>query len=53
MKIGNIYYNLEADLTEEQFKDTYRGKINIDLDAAWKIVKKHKKAVKSVKKKRK
>ena len=41
MKIANIDYNLEANLTEEQFKDTFKGILKMDLDEAWKIIEKH------------
>jgi len=42
MIIGNIDFNLNSDLTEDEFFDIYKGKINIPLKDAWKIYSKHK-----------
>jgi len=42
MLIGNIDFNLNSDLTENEFFDIYKGKINIPLKDAWKIYSKHK-----------
>ncbi len=49
VQLGNIGYNTDANLDEETFKATFRGKINIDINQAWKIVKPHYKAPKEEK----
>lgn len=42
MLIGNIDFNLNSDLTENEFQTLFKGKINIPLDEAFKIYSKHK-----------
>lgn len=41
VKLGNTYYNTEANLSEIKFKEVYKGKLDIDIDLAWKLVSKY------------
>ena len=53
MKIGNIDFNVEAlsEMTEQQFRETYRGKLSVDMDQTVKELSKYfKKDVQEVKK---
>jgi len=50
MIIGNIDFNLNSDLTEDEFHGIYKGKISIPLKDAWKIYSKHKVKVETEKK---
>lgn len=42
IKLGNTTLNKAAleGMTETQFKKAYRGKINVDIDKAWKSIRK-------------
>jgi len=42
LDLGNTQYNTEANLSEEEFKKTFTGRLNIDINEAWKMVSKHK-----------
>ncbi len=41
LELGNTQYNTEANLSEEEFKKTFTGRLNIDINEAWKMVRKH------------
>lgn len=43
IQLGQVQYNTEANLTEQEFKDTYKGKLGMDLNLAWKLVERHSK----------
>jgi len=52
---GTTVVNLAAVVTmsEEEFKNTFRGILSVDLDEAWKEVKKHQPKKETPKKKKK
>lgn len=50
MQLGNIYIHSSVYLTKAEFYEAYTGKININIDEAWKAYeKKRPKKVKEVK----
>lgn len=53
LKIGNTQFNKSslAKMSEDKFKKLYKGKINVDLDEAWKIASKYSKKPKKLTKK--
>ena len=51
LTFGKTQYNTEANLTEEEFKKTFKGKI--DIKEAWKVVKKNARKQESKSKKNK
>lgn len=47
IKIGNIEFNLEAELSKDEFMNIYRGVLrDVDINEAWKIFSKEKRKLK-------
>ena len=42
VKIGNTSFNLDEKMSKTHFKKCFRGKLEIDLDKAWKIIQEEK-----------